>query len=52
MGGFYTIKSAKMGLILTPLKKSETWVKFVENRVKNHGENFVKLVGIYGLSKS
>ena len=30
-----------MGLISTPQKDPETWVKFVENRVlKNHGKNF------------
>ena len=34
MGGFYTQKSVNMGLISTPLKDPETWVKFVENRVK------------------
>ena len=47
MGGFYTKKSANMGLISTPTKDPETWVKFVENRVlKNHGNNFGKLVGL------
>ena len=40
MGGFYTKKSVNMGLISTPKKDHETWVKFVENRVlKSYGEN-------------
>ena len=37
-------------LIPPPKKNPETWVKFVENRVKNHGKNFGKWV--YSLSKS
>ena len=52
---FYTQtnkKSVNMGLISTPQKDPETWVKFVENRVKNHGENFGKLVGLHSLRKS
>ena len=53
MGGFYTKKSVNMGLISTPKKDPETWVKFVENRVlKNHGNNFGKLVGLHSLRKS
>ena len=32
-----------MGPILTPSKRNpDTWVKFVENRVKNYGEKFVE----------
>ena len=27
-----------------PQKKPETWVKFVQNQVKNHGESFGKWV--------
>ena len=42
-----------MGVISTPKKDPETWVKFVENWVtKNHGENFGKLVGLQSLRKS
>ena len=38
-----------MGLISTPKKDHETWVKFVENLVlKSYGENFGKLVGLIG----
>ena len=52
MGGFYTKKSVNMGLISTPLKDPETWVKFVENRVKKSWRNFGKLVGLHSLRKS
>ena len=39
-------KSVNMGLISTPPKKKkdlETWVKFVENRVKNLWRKFCKI---------
>ena len=41
-----------MGLISTPQKDPEMWVKFVENRVKNHGENLGKLVGLHSSRKT
>ena len=57
MGGFLLLhtnkkKICKHGSHFDPQKDPETWVKFVENRVKNHGENFGKLVGLHSLRKS
>ena len=52
MGGFYTQKILKHGSQFNPTKDPETWVKFVENLVKNDGENFGKLVGLHSLRKS
>ena len=44
-------KICKHGSHFDPPKDPETWVKFVENRSKNHGENFGKLVGLHSLKK-
>ena len=51
--GWVTQKICKHGshFDLHLKKNPETWVKFVENRAKNHGEIFGKWVGLYGLSK-
>ena len=52
-GWILHIKICKHGSHFDPKKDPETWVKFVENRVKNHcGENFGKLVGLHSLRKS
>ena len=44
MGGSLHKKICKHGSHFDPPQKKnpETWVKFVENRVQNHGENFGK----------
>ena len=46
MGGFYTQKICKHGSHFDPppqKKDPETWVKFVENRVKNLWRKFWKI---------